>query len=290
MKKIYSSSAYALCAFFIFIGQVAFSNIALAKGFSYDKVSRITSPSIKRLEEWIDQDTLVLITLDDVLMRPDYMMLSYDSPYRSFIGNLESKAISDRSYAGYVVSWYSQREMVLMEEEWLSFIEIARSKGANVYGFAPMPIDINDIEKYRYVELLNMGVQFTQTAGEQNVIALGKRRNWVSVFYQGVIYPGPLNIQKTIENLMKLSMIAPKKVIYFSNSYNDLSILGNALKKFEIDLKAIEYSAMEKYTPELNLDLIRFQQVYFLKHSKMLDDNEALQMMLQLSKKQPQGN
>ena len=286
MRKIYKILSGLPLVILIALVQFSFANMALAKIALYDKATHISSTNIQELEKWFDEDTIILITLEDVLIRPNYMMFSYESPYRNFIANLESKAMNNRSYARKLVSWYGQRKMVLMEEGWINFIETAKSKGAKVYGFCRMPIEMKDIEKYKYVELFNLGVQFTQTAGDQNVIALSKKRDWLSVFYQGVIYPGASSMRVTIENFMKLSMIAPKKILYFSSRYSDLYDLDVALREFDIDLKNIEYRAIEKYTPEMNLDVIRFQQQYFFKTLKMLDDNEAAQMMLKLSEEQ----
>ncbi len=286
MRKIYKILSRTILIGLVALVQINFANITLAKKVFYDKTIRISSPNMKKLEEWFDEDTIVLITLDDVLMRPDYMMFSYNSPYRNFFADLETKAANNRSYAQRLVSWYSQRKMVLMENDWIDFIETAKAKGAKVYGFCRMPIDIKNIEKYRYVELINLGVQFTPTAGSQNVIALGKKGNWVSAFYQGVIYTGPFNTKATIENFMKLSMIAPKKILYFATHHSDLRNQEAALQNFDIDLHNVEYLAIEKYTPEINLDLIRFQQQYFFRSLKMLDDNDALQMMINISEKQ----
>ncbi|MEA0970055.1 hypothetical protein Megvenef_00001 [Candidatus Megaera venefica] len=64
------------------------SNIANAQ---FTATYSVNSPTIKKIEEWVDKDTLVFIEIDDTLMMPQSLMFSFDSnPYRVFIDNMIS--------------------------------------------------------------------------------------------------------------------------------------------------------------------------------------------------------
>jgi len=46
----------------------------------------LNSPTIKKIEEWVDKHTIVFIEIDDTLIMPKSLMFSFDSnPYRLFI-------------------------------------------------------------------------------------------------------------------------------------------------------------------------------------------------------------
>lgn len=282
--KNFGTIVRLLVCHFLVVGYFLYSSNDLyallrANKASYSKTYSITSSTVKAVEDWIDKDTVIIIGLDDVIMRPDYVMFSIDSPFRSFIDNLASKSTNNRRYAKLLSLWYATRKVVLMENSWVDFIEKAKMKGAKIYGFCRMPINLTNIEKYRYLELINLGIKFTETISDKNVFVFGRVDNWPSVFYQGVIYQGPFTFRKTIENFIRLFDEMPKKIMYFSTERGTMRKLEDAIENLDMGLKNIEYLAIEEYKPDTDFEFIKFQQNYFLKNGKMLGDHEVEQVM-----------
>ncbi|MFK7973527.1 MAG: DUF2608 domain-containing protein, partial [Rickettsiaceae bacterium] len=90
----------------------------------------INSSTMHDIEKWIDQDTLVLIDIDDTIMMPSAQMFSVKaSSYRNFINNMVS--VSDRipPYQSIVAKWYQQRKLKLVEDDWPVFIGKLKEKG-----------------------------------------------------------------------------------------------------------------------------------------------------------------
>ncbi len=74
-KRIHMSNKILLAIITLIVS----SNIANAQ---FTATYSVNSPTIKKIEEWVDKDTLVFIEIDDTLMMPQSLMFSFDSnPY-----------------------------------------------------------------------------------------------------------------------------------------------------------------------------------------------------------------
>lgn len=240
------------------------------------KTYSITSSVAEEMEEWIDKDTMVFIALDYTLVRPDYKMFASGvNPYKNFESNLISNAKRKKSGIGRLQQWYEQRKLVLIEDEWKGFIQRAKDKGAMVFGICDMPMSFKNIEQKRYLEIYNLDIQFSPTIKDKNVIVLGEERNWLSVFYQGIIFSGPYNNAKAIEKLMQETQYVPKKVVYFDYRESDVRRVDSVLRPFRMNFYSVIYWGIRKYQPKINYDEVKFQQMHFLETGELLDDQEV---------------
>lgn len=251
----------------------------------------ITSNISQEMEEWIDEKTIVFIALDDTLVRPDYKMVGFGAnPYRNFESSLISNAKQKkRSAMDKLQKWYNQRKLTLMEEEWRGFIQRSKDKGALVFGVSKMPMAFNDIEKRRYIEIFNLGIEFSEEINGQNILVIGEERKWRSVFYQGILFSGPFNTAKAIEQLLKISNYVPKKIVYFDARENNVRRVNTVLRPFDTDFYSVIYHGIKKYQPEINFEEVQFQQIHFHNTGILLDDSEVAEAMQQAKMKEKQG-
>lgn len=240
----------------------------------------ISSSVAKEMEEWADNNTIIFIALDNTLVRPNYKMVGFGAnPYRNFESQLISNAKRRSSGVAKLEKWYNQRQLTLMEEEWRDFIQRMKDKGALVYGVSDMPMNFKDIEKKRYLELYNLGIEFSQTIKDQNILILGEERRWRSVFYQGIIFSGPYNKAKSIVKFINMSQYVPKKIIYFDVRENDVRRVDRELRPFDTDFYSIMYFGLKQFQPKIDLAEVKFQQMHFHKTGILLDDSEIARVM-----------
>lgn len=236
----------------------------------------ITSSVISEIEEWIDDDTMVFIALDETLVRPDYKMFASGiNPYRNFESNLISSARRKSSELSRLEKWYNQRKLVLMEEEWKSFIQRLQDKGALVFGMSDMLVHFKDIEKKRYIELFNLGISFSSEINGQNVIVLGEKNKKLSLFYSGIVFSGSFGNANSIVNLVKIAPKVPSKVVYFDSRENEVRLVDKILRPLDMDFYSVVYHAIKKYKPKINYEEVKFQQMYFLNTGVLLDDSQV---------------
>lgn len=239
----------------------------------------VNSSTMKDIENWIDDNTIIFITLDEVLVRPDYQMFGYGiNPYKNFENNLIAKARRTKTAMPWLESWYNQRKLVLVEDEWKDFIRRSKDKGALVFGICDVPVMLKDIEKKRYLEMLRLDINFTPAINDKNVIVLDKMDEWLSVFYQGIIFSGPFSKAQTIENLMRVTFV-PKKIVYFDVRQSIVKQVDKALRPFNMEFYSVIYEGMKAYTPKLNNQMIEFQQKYFLEKQVLLTDDQAIKAL-----------
>ena len=249
----------------------------------------IKSSTADMLVDWVDKDTMVFVTIDDVLLMPNYNMFSRDNnPYIAFIDDIISRAKYSEDFKDLLEKWYSQRRLRFVESEWLEYINKLKAKGAMVFGICDIDLPLKDIEKKRYVEVKTQGVSFTEEINNKNVLVLGQLDNWISVFYQGILFSGHLGSAKTIETFMKTTNIVPKKIVFFGMRENTVRQVDLILRPFNMNYYTVIYLATKEFKPEINHALIRFQQLHFLETGELIEDdklNETLSKYEQTSQR-----
>lgn len=240
----------------------------------------IGSKTIKKLDNWIDADTVILIEIDETLIMPQSKMFSYDSnPYRLFIDDLTKMGKRSSGYNRAIARWYGQRQAKLVEDEWLKFMERAREKGAKIYGICSMPIQLTNIEEVRLAELEKLGIVFDESFAGSEGFVIERKGQWFSRFYKGLIFTGPYPKSKTILDLFKVSNIVPKKLITFGNIKHEVKSIDRSLRRFDMYFKSITYLATRRIKGQPDPDIVKFQQRSLIDQGKWYEDDVARQML-----------
>lgn len=186
----------------------------------------LNSTTIQKIDKLIDKDTIVFVELDDVLVMPQSKMFYYgDNPYRLFINTLIASAMENSIYLNRIATWYQMRKIRLVEDGWKDFINNLKKRNIPVYGLCNMPIQLQNIEQKRFLELKELGVEFTDKINNTNIMEIAKKEDWSSQFYYGIIFTGPFNKAETLIDFMKITNISPKKIVVFNKNKNDLEMI-----------------------------------------------------------------
>ncbi len=236
----------------------------------------INSTTIQKIDKLIDEDTIVFVELDDVLVSPQSKMFNYgDNPHRLFFNSLVALARENSRYLNQLATWYQMRKIKLVEEEWQDFINDLKKRKIPVYGFCTMPIQLQNIEQKRFLELKDLGIRFTNKVNDKNVMEIAKRENWSSKFYYGIIFTGPFTKAKTLMDFVKITNISPKKIVVFDKNKYDLKLIEKAFYRFRIDFYSIFYWGAKQSKEMPDEKIVKLQQKMLLEQNKWLEDNEA---------------
>ena len=236
----------------------------------------INSHTIKNLNELIDENTVVFIEMDDVLVMPKSKMFYYgDNPYRLFINDLVTLSKQNPGYLNQIISWYQARKIMLIEDEWPGFINNLKQRKIPVYGLCAMPIQLQNIEQKRFMELKELGIIFTDKVNGKEEIEIEKNEGWSSVFYHGIIFTGPFSKSRTLLDFIKVTNISPKKLVVFDKAKYELQLIEKEFQGFRISFYGIMYEGAKKFTDKADPKVIRLQQKTLLEQRKWLEDSEA---------------
>ena len=249
------------------------SNIANAQ---FTATYSVNSPTIKKIEEWTDKDTLVFIEIDDTLMMPKSLMFSFDSnPYRVFIDDMISLGRRMPAYNSAVATWYQQRQVKLVEEGWVDFINRLKGKGVKVYGLCSMPLHLLNIEEKRYIEAKDLGITFSNSINNQEDIVIEKKEAWFSRFYKGIIFTGPYSKSHTLLEFLRVTNNVPSKMLIISSIKHEVKAIDSALRIFNMDYYSVHYLGSREVRGKPDSDLVDLQQKELIQNVRWLEDDAA---------------
>lgn len=244
------------------------------------KTLSINLNPVKNLEKIVDENTLVLIALDDVIFTPESQMFSRYSLYRFFIKNIIYKAKFNSKYQDFIESWLKTRKLKLVEPNWVEFINRLKASGATVYGFYSMPLKIENIEKNILKELEVFHIGFDQKINNSDELEIMPGSVPAS-FYHGVLFTGEFDIASVLYNMIKVTNISPYKIIVLSNSLDELEKIDDILGVFNMDFYNIQYLGIDELSYNIDYDLVNFQKQYLLNYGIWLEDEKAKKLLTQ---------
>ncbi len=252
-------------------------NNANAKIGSADNLD---SKTMQDMAYWVDKHTIIIINIDDVITIPRSKMFAMGAnPNRQFISNLLSLSMQQPSYKSAIASWYQQRQIKLVDKNWISYIEKAKAKGAIIYGLCSMPIELLNIEEKRFQELQYLGVNFTNEVNKQSQLIISNKQKWFSSFYKGIIFTGPYSKSQTILDFIRVTNYVPKKMLVIDSVLNELKKIDQSLKIFNMDFYNIEYLGAKNTLEKPDANIVKLQQQQLILNSKWLEDDAAEQVV-----------
>ncbi|RTK92358.1 MAG: DUF2608 domain-containing protein [Rickettsiales bacterium] len=244
----------------------------------------LDSSSMKEMINWVDKDTTIIIAVDDVITIPKSKMFALGAnPNKQFINNLVSLSKQQPAYKTVIASWFQQRQIKLVDENWISFIENAKAKGATIYGLCSMPIQLTNIEEKRYLELKHLGINFSSEVNKQSQLIISSKQKWASSFYKGIIFIGPYSKSQAILDFIRVTNHIPPKLLVIDSVDNDLSKIDNSLKIFNMYFYNVHYQGAKNALDKPNPDIVKLQQQQLILNLKWLEDDAAEKLLLPAS-------
>lgn len=269
-----------LCAILIFITTVLSINTSYAITLA---TYSLDSDTVKNLLPKIGKSRLVLISIDDTIIKPKSKMFNYGSAYRGFIEELSSAANHNVPGANRAIAQLIlQRQVVLVEEGWPNFINKLKMTGALVLGFArvnPACQQIDNFEERQYQQLGNLGIKFTTKINNQEVFSFDEINNNSPIFYHGIIFTSTMNKDEALARFLHVINIPFNNIIFFSNKKSEIKDIDNLLRAVDSYYYGVEYLAITDMKELSSPQLMQFQQQRLLQTGEWLEDEEAQKIM-----------
>jgi hypothetical protein len=241
----------------------------------------VDSLTMKKIEEWTDKNTVIFIEIDDTIMMPKANMFSFDSnPNRNFISNMAELGDRMPTYNEIIARWYQQREIKLVEDEWVGFINRLKAKGASVYGMCTMPIHLLNIEQRRWLEANNLGIIFTKLMNNKEEFEIERQGQWSSSFYNGIIFTGPYSQSHTLMELYKIMHIFPSKTLVIGSSKNEVQRIERKLRIYNMKYYNVHYLGARNVKGRPNPEIVKIQQRELINSGRWLEDEIAAQFLV----------
>lgn len=243
----------------------------------------VNSVTMKDLLPKIDQDSLVLINIDNTIITPKSKFFRYnDNPYVNFTKNLYSLAVNDSSVSNSIAQLMQQRQMMLIEKNWVDFINQMKKQGATVLGLQEITTPCNLIENYEgwlYTLLYGLGINFTSKVNDKDVFRFDPTDASAPIFYLGIIFTGNTNKVKSLIEFLKIIPTEPSKIIVFANNKQDLKDMDSYLRNVDIEYYGIEYLGWQQLQGSPDLEVAKLQQSTLLNTGQWLEDDVAAKML-----------
>lgn len=243
----------------------------------------VNSVTIKDLLPKIDQNSLVLINIDNTIITPKSKLFRYnDNPYVIFTKNLYSLAINDSSVNNSIAQLMQQRQMMLVEKGWVDFINQMKQQGATVLGLQEVTTPCNLIENYEgwlYTLLYGLGINFTGKVNDKDVFRFDPTDASAPIFYLGIIFTGSNNKVMSLVKFLKIIQKEPNKIIVFANNKQDLQNMDSYLRNVDILYYGIEYLGWQQLQGSPDREVAKLQQSTLLNTGQWLEDDVAAKML-----------
>ncbi|KJV91827.1 DUF2608 domain-containing protein [Rickettsia bellii] len=243
----------------------------------------VNSVTMKDLLPKIDQNSLVLINIDNTIITPKSKFFRYnDNPYVNFTKNLYSLAVNDSSVNNSIAQLMQQRQMMLVEKNWGDFINQMKKQGATVLGLQEITTPCNLIENYEgwlYTLLYGLGINFTSKVNDKDVFRFDPTDASAPIFYLGIIFTGNTNKVKSLIEFLKIIPKEPSKIIVFANNEQDLKDMNSYLRNVDIEYYGIEYLGWQQLQGSPDLEVAKLQQSTLLNTGQWLEDDVAAKML-----------
>ena len=242
----------------------------------------VNSSTMDTLLEKVGENSLVLINVDDTIITPKSLMFHYNSPYRTFVGELESLQKSQPNIHELIASLILQRQVMLIESDWPRFINKLKSKGALVFGFTRLntvTARIKDFDEWQYKQLESLAIEFTGEINKQEMFKFDGKNKESPIFYKGIIFTTYVSKEETLRQFLSITRIAPRNIIVFEYRKSNLNNIDKFFRTIDLDCFGIEYLGFEELQGIPDDKLVEFQKETLLRDGKWLEDDEAKKLL-----------
>jgi len=251
--------------------------------------------SIKEAEsvlQNLDQDALVVFDVDETLIvSKDVARRMHPRDSISKVQNVYFDTIKDAEYRKYINSvLLLMSEQKLIEPEITHIITDLQRRNIHVIVLTHMLSGsyhcIENMEKWRFAQLYELGIDISVGNPHTiNFFQLPHKNGRYPSFYKGVFATARRCTKgAALAAYIKELNLNPSKVIFFDDLLEHVQTVSDAMSECSIPSIAYHYKATEITADELDIELAHFQYKYLLQHEVWLNDAQARDIMMQLSK------
>lgn len=276
-----------ICLFFIDIDA---AKLEAASQVSTTRELQITTSTITPIQSFndirseldkVDQDTLVIFDVDDVLLTYHDMVLR---PCGARFRPDSWKDIDPKEIPQLISIMLNEGKIILVEPTTPHIVNKLRNQGAKIMALTAARTGkfgvIKNAEDWRLTILKGFDLDFSKSSPATQLIYFddgAKKENDYSVFKDGILFLGDEKNTKgalLVQFLDKLQW-KPKRVIFFDDKMSHLKSVETALNEAKIPFQGYHYQGVETLPGALNEQIAEVQFSYLRKNHKWLSDLEA---------------
>ncbi len=241
--------------------------------------SIVSIQSFKDIYLEVDQDTLVVFDVDEVLITCKDMILR---PCGSHFCPTSWKNIDQKEYIFLISIMFNESQPMLVEPSAPWFIKKLQAKGAKTMALTAARTGkfgvIENAEDWRLKILKQFDVDFSHAFPESPLIYFDQvtKESDYLLFKKGILFLGDEKNTKgdlLIQFLEKMQY-KPKKVIFFDDKMSHLISVETALNETEISFQGYQYKGAEQLPQEFDEQIAEMQFEYLRKNRKWISDSE----------------
>jgi hypothetical protein len=245
-----------------------FAKVAIAENIIEAK----SAMEVFKIVKIFPKDTIIFLDVDDTLITPK--SAACQGFPNSIIDDIKRDKDKYPNFTEILSNWRLQRKIILLDAKWPEIILGLKEKH-RVYALTKMDSggfgNIKSMEDWRYHELKSLQLEFT------NNIENKHDAEGIPVFYKGIFLTGNFSKAATIESYN--SQLKTSRIVLVDDRLDHLEDVKQYCKKYSIDFTGIIYKGLENISGQVDLDLAKFQKEYLIKHTKWLEDDEALKII-----------
>lgn len=235
----------------------------------------------------INPNSLILLDIDNTIITPKANIFrNHPGCYPLLIDELKEQRASHPNINDIVMKWRLKRKVKLVESGWIELINNLKQSHATITGLTQLDnCLLNDelsIEKWRYNELKELGIEFSDYNGKYNKILcpITTSYSMPASVYNGIIITGKYSKRQAltayIEHLKEFNNIEQfEQIIFIDDRLEKLEEIAEFAADNNIKFYGYHYKAAELLQPiNLSTELIEKQKMKLLTEHIWLEDDE----------------
>lgn len=253
---------------------------ALAMNGDDKIITAYTLEDVQKTLSNLEEGTVIFIDVDDTLITPQSKVFRSTSPFRGIIDEIKKHRDKIPNVELILSHWRLQRKIILVSDEWPSFINRLKKKYA-VYALTKMESGkvgaIPSMEKWRYNELKAQGITFTPKCPgiAEGPLVEDPSKPYPATFYQGIFITGSFNKSDVIAGFLKAQR--PPQIMLIDDRPEYLKDAIEECNRQSLPFLGILFKGVELIPGTPNPKVAEFQKQHLLEQAQWIEDEKAEQ-------------
>lgn len=228
--------------------------------------------------ENLPSDSVILLDIDDTIIMPVSKVFRLGADLNP-IDEIKQNKSAYTDYATIVSNWRLQRKVRLVDEHWPAALQQIRKK-FSVFGLTKIDSgcmgNIPSMEEWRYAELKNMGIEFSQEYPSNLQSHSLHNTGNKPVYYKGLFLTGSATKAQTLEQYREF--LTGTAIAMVDDRPQQLEDIKSFCQKYSFNFLGILFEGMQKLNEKPDREIAAFQKNYLVTHAQWLEDEEALEI------------
>lgn len=227
----------------------------------------------------LPEDSIILVDVDDTIITPRSKTFR-TAPYNKLIDNIKKNKDNYPNYHEIISNWRLQRKVMLLDEKWPIMLRQLREK-FSVYAITKMDTgrfgNIPSMERWRYEELRDLGIEFSKNDKIPNTI-LDKGQN-NPMFYNGIFITGEKSKGQTLD--IYIPFLKASVIVLIDDRLEHLEDVKAFCDKHSIKFIGLLFKGLENFKDRPDPAIAGYQAKYLIRNTRWLEDDEVYKAMSQ---------